>query len=189
MDLTRCITLQVQQTRFTGMRIKHGYRNISRACKQFLMGDRLLEQLSILSIKYQFFRPMHYASPIENAFYLGRALADLTDRHYALFANNQHPIQLHTYDSYNYFLRNAHSEAHNARHEETHNRIQELAAQRTKYLNHTEGESLSIDDWQDIYIQAKAEEREKHNFSLNTNTKTGDIADYLETRRPFGAAN
>ena len=115
-------------------------------------------------------------------------MADLTDRHYALFANNSHPVQLSTYDTYNYFLRCAHSEAHDARHEETHTRIQELAAERTKYLNHTEGESLSIDDWQDIYIQAKAEEREKHNFSLNTNTKTGDIADYLETRRPFGAA-
>jgi len=33
LDLTRCVTLQVQQTRFTGMRLKHGYRNISRATK------------------------------------------------------------------------------------------------------------------------------------------------------------
>jgi hypothetical protein len=70
MDLTRCITIQVQQTRFTGMRIKHGYRNISRATKQFMMGDKLLEQCTILSLKYHFFRPMYYQSPIENAFYL-----------------------------------------------------------------------------------------------------------------------
>ena len=48
LDLTRLVTLQVQQTRFTGMRIKHGYRNISRSTKQFLMGDRLLEQCCIL---------------------------------------------------------------------------------------------------------------------------------------------
>jgi ornithine--oxo-acid transaminase len=40
------------------------------------MGDRLLEQLTILSIKYHFFRPMHYASPIENAFYLGNILRE-----------------------------------------------------------------------------------------------------------------
>ena len=70
LDSTRYITLQVQQTRFTGMRIKHGYRNISRASKQFLMGDKLLEQVVILTLKYHFFRPMHYASPIENSFYL-----------------------------------------------------------------------------------------------------------------------
>jgi len=70
LDLTRLVTIQVQQTRFTGMRIKHGYRNISRSCKQFLMGDKLLEQCMILSIKHHFFRPMHYKSPIENSFYI-----------------------------------------------------------------------------------------------------------------------
>lgn len=70
LDLTRLVTLQVQQTRFTGMRIKHGYRNISRSCKQFLMGDRLLEQCCILQLKWHFFRPMHYQSPIENSFYI-----------------------------------------------------------------------------------------------------------------------
>lgn len=70
LDLTKAITLQVQQTRFTGMRLKHGYRNISRASKQFLMGDKLLEQVVILTLKHHFFRPMHYSSPIENSFYL-----------------------------------------------------------------------------------------------------------------------
>ena len=70
LDLTRCVTLQVQQTRFTGMRIKHGYRNISRSCKQFLMGDKLLEQVVIMTLKHHFFRPMYYQSPIENSFYL-----------------------------------------------------------------------------------------------------------------------
>ena len=53
-----------------GMRIKHNYRNISRACKQFLMGDKLLEQAVILSLKYHFYRPMYYQSPIENTFYI-----------------------------------------------------------------------------------------------------------------------
>ena len=70
LPVERAATLQVQQTRFTGMRIKHNYRNISRACKQFLMGDKLLEQAVILSLKYHYFRPMYYASPIENSFYL-----------------------------------------------------------------------------------------------------------------------
>ena len=42
-QVTTAVSLQVQQTRFTGMRIKHSYRNISRSTKQFLMGDKLLE--------------------------------------------------------------------------------------------------------------------------------------------------
>ena len=83
------------------------------------MGDKLLEQATILSIKYHFFRPMYYASPIENSFYMGRAIADLTDRHYALFANNQHPMQLDIYETYNKTLRVMHSEAHQARVAET----------------------------------------------------------------------
>ena len=45
------VTYQVQITRYTGMRIMHNYRNISRACKQFMMGDRFLEQLMILTLK------------------------------------------------------------------------------------------------------------------------------------------
>jgi hypothetical protein len=69
-DLSRYITMQVHITRYTGMRILHNYRNISRACKQFLMGDKILEQLMILTIKEHFFRPMYYRAPIENTFYL-----------------------------------------------------------------------------------------------------------------------
>lgn len=91
-DMGMHITLQVHVTRFTGMRILHNYRNISRATKQFMMGDRFLEQLMILTLREHFFRPMYYQAPIENNWYLGRSLADLTDRHYALFALNQHPL-------------------------------------------------------------------------------------------------
>ena len=69
-DLTKYITMQVHITRYTGMRILHNYRNISRSCKQFLMGDKILEQLMILTIKEHYFRPMYYKAPIENCFYL-----------------------------------------------------------------------------------------------------------------------
>ena len=80
------------------------------------------------------------------------------------------------------------SEAHQQRQQSLKERFDEVREERTKYLNYKEGESLSIDDLQDVYIQVMAEHREQNNFSLNTRTKTGDISDYLETRRPFGAA-
>ena len=70
LDLTRYVTIQVHPTRFSSLRILHNYRNISRATKQFLMGDKFLEQLMILTIKEHFFRPMYYRSPIENSFYI-----------------------------------------------------------------------------------------------------------------------
>lgn len=187
-DLTRYITVQVQITRFTGMRILHNYRNISRATKQFMMGDKILEQLMILTIKEHYFRPMYYRSPIENSFYLGRSLADLTDRHYALFANNQHPLQLYVYEEYNKFLRTAHNKDEQENLKYINDRMGQVMDDRSRLLNTKEGESLSIDDISDVYMQVMGEARSKTNMSLATRSKTGEIADYLEVRRPFGAA-
>ena len=65
--------------------------------------------------------------------------------------------------------------------------MEEVIEERTKSLNHEEGETISWDDYQDIYCQVKGEERVKYNFELNTRNKQGEIADYLEVRRPFGA--
>jgi len=47
---------------------------------------------------------------------------------------------------------------------------------------------LSFDDISDIYIQVMGEFRERNNMSLTTRSKNGEINDYLEVRRPFGAA-
>lgn len=66
--------------------------------------------------------------------------------------------------------------------------MDEITKERTSLLNQQEGESLSIDDISDIYIQAMAEHRQKTNLSLKTKGKTGEISDYLEVRRPFGTA-
>ena len=74
-------------------------------------------------------------------------MADLTDRHQALFANNQHPLQLDVYSEYNKFLRVIHSEGHNARSNELSERFEEVAGHRTQHLNHAEGESLDFDDF------------------------------------------
>ena len=187
-DLSKHVTIQVHITRFTGMRILHNYRNISRATKQFMMGDRFLEQLMILQLREHFFRPMYYRAPIENSFYIGRTLADLTDRHYALFANNQHPMQLQAYEEYNRFLRRLHDQSEVEAQEDLGERFDQLASQREATLNQQEGESLSIEDLSDVYIQVKGAHRAANNQSLNTRTKNGEINDYLEVRRPFGSA-
>ena len=71
-DLAYHVVLQTHITRYSGMRILHNYRNISRASKQFMMGDRFFEKLMILTIKEHFFRPMYYSAPIEQTFFLVR---------------------------------------------------------------------------------------------------------------------
>ena len=59
----------------------------------------------------------------------------MTDRHYALFANNQHPIQLEAYETYNNFLRTLHNKEDAAAAEEDGERILEIAADRESSLN------------------------------------------------------
>ena len=113
-------------------------------------------------------------------------MADMTDRHYALFAANQHPIQLEAYDEYNDFLRDLHSQTNAAQDVQDNARFDEVAAEREATLNIAEGESLSTEDISDIYFQVNGERRETNKMSMQTVTKTGAINDYLETRRPFG---
>lgn len=115
-------------------------------------------------------------------------MADLTDRHYALFANNQHPLQLNVYEEYNKFLRAAHCQEHTQELKDIDARMGEVMEDRSKLLNTAEGESLSIDDISDVYMQVMAEHRGKTNMTLTTRSKNGEINDYLEVRRPFGAA-
>ena len=115
-------------------------------------------------------------------------MADLTDRHYALFANNSHPLQLNAYEEYNKFLREMHSKEHRDQQSYIGTRISEVMDERQSLLNSNEGERLSYDDFADIYMQVMGEARTKQNFQLNTRSKTGEISDYLEVRRPFGAA-
>jgi hypothetical protein len=97
-------------------------------------------------------------------------------------------MQLHTYEEYNAFLKELHDVNSAKAKEEEVERMKEVMEERKAIMNTDEGESLSIDDISDIYIQVRGEERTKNNFSLNTVNKDGSIADYLEARRPWGTS-
>ena len=45
-----------------------------------------------------------------------------------------------------------------------------------------------MEDLSDIYVQVMGDQRARNNMTLTTKSKTGEINDYLEVRRPFGAA-
>ena len=178
--------MQVHQSRYSGMRIQHNYRLISRAMKQFTMGDKVQEMAQILTLKEHMFRPNRYQSNIESSFYLGRTLGDLLDRHYALFAQNQHPLQLHFYEQHNQFLREVHDETKMNNTRMIGERIVEISDEKSKNLAIEEGEKLGIQDYQEIYIQAMGEARQREKFTVKSRDKNGDIHDYLEVRRPYG---
>lgn len=180
------VTIQVQPTRYTSMRALHNYRNISRAAKQFLMGDVLLEQLVIQIVRFQFFRPSKFKSPIYATPYLGRAMQDLVDRHYSLVSHNQHPLQLMIYKRYAEMINDLTTPEAQERKKAIQDRIAELEGDLEKQLRTDEGETPTYDDYQRIYLQAHDEYRSAHNMSLKTRDRHGRIDDYLEVRRPFG---
>ena len=91
------------------------------------------------------------------------------------------------YESYNQFLKTLHDKSEHVAAEENRARQTELKQEREATLNTAEGESLSQEDLDEIYMQVMSERRSKDNFSLNTTNKDGSIADYLEQRRPFGS--
>jgi hypothetical protein len=115
-------------------------------------------------------------------------MADLTDKHYALFANNQHPLQLSLYEEYNRFLRMMHDKGNHENMLAFEQRFQQAIDDKEKLINTKEGETLSMDDLSDIYVQVMGDQRARQNMTLTTKSKTGEINDYLEVRRPFGAA-
>jgi hypothetical protein len=59
------LALILTTDRMTPVRVAHNYRNISRACKQFLLGDPYAEQLMILMLRNEFYWPLkNIKSPI-----------------------------------------------------------------------------------------------------------------------------
>lgn len=85
-------------------------------------------------------------------------------------------------------LRQFHQKEHQESRAHLNERLLQVKGEREALLNQKEGEFLSIEDLTEIYMQVMAEYRQKENFSLQTKSKTGEIQDYLEVRRPFGAA-
>ena len=187
-EVGRHVTLQVHITRYSGMRYFHNYRRISRAWKQFLMGDKLNEQIAILTLRDHFKRPFEYESPIENNWYMGRTLADNWDRHYSLFAQNQHPLQLESYQTYNTYIKRLNDDAYADRCVEIIDKVKAIKRQREQALDQDEGETLSVDDIADIYVEVMAEYRQANNIGGKKKNERGEYQDYLEVRRPFGVA-
>ena len=93
---------QVKSDRYSDVRTVHNYRNITRAARQFLLGDPYAEQLMVTMLRKEYLHPkegFNHRLSDYTPFY--RLMADHSDRHAALVANNQHPVQLGLYEQLN----------------------------------------------------------------------------------------
>ncbi len=119
-------------------------------------------------------------------------LADHTDRHYALIANNQHPLQLHLYEYLNKKYRHEKEVREHKEGKGTTNfkialdeRVEQLINEKLKTLDVDNGEDLTPEDISEIYREANEDVRSKMNLITRTRNKVGELEDYLEIRRPL----
>ena len=69
-DIRKHCLLNHCTTRYAPVRLMHGYRNISRAAKQFLLGDKVLEQIAIITIRNELKRPLLWEQDIWQNYYM-----------------------------------------------------------------------------------------------------------------------
>lgn len=119
-------------------------------------------------------------------------LADHTDRHYALVANNQHPLQLHLYEYLNKKYRHDKEVKERKEGKSTTNfkialdeRVEQLINEKLKTLDVDNGEDITPEDISEIYREANEDVRAKMNLITRTRNKVGELEDYLEVRRPL----
>ena len=80
------------------------------------------------------------------------------------------------YEEYNNFLKKMHSKEEAEQTENFQARYTEALDKRSKMLNESEGESLTLEEMSEIYIQVSSDARQANKMSLNTRTKTGEIS-------------
>jgi len=173
------------------LRAHHGYRNISRHCKQYFYGDKRLEETFILGLRTFFIAPLVADTPVELIKHgAERRLVDQLDRDFELVSYNTHPFQLFTYEVNNRYI-----QKENEEYEVKLSGKKSYSDEVLDYIDHVfeqehaklaPGEKLSLEKTTSIllHIFRKARAQEKRP-SQDTRGPDGEINDYLEVRRPF----
>lgn len=163
------------------------YRNISRKIKQYLYGDKELENIATLWIKEKFQMILYFETPIHLVQPAPeRRITAQGDRDYELINNNTHPYQLDFYKTNNEFLKNEMEQiAIREKGEKTlEDQFVEIFSDRVDKLKEVKGDDLSVQDLHKLteelftlYTIARGSEKSR--------TPSGDFKDFLEVKRPF----
>ena len=96
------VALRCRYDHHSFLRMHHQYRQISRAAKQYLMGDSKWEQRFNIALRNLYLIPILSECLTDQIKHGGeRRFADQIDRHYELISHNQHPYQLFMYEQRN----------------------------------------------------------------------------------------
>ncbi|EGR33381.1 hypothetical protein IMG5_054710 [Ichthyophthirius multifiliis] len=177
------------------LRMHQTYRNMSRHCKQYFLGDKQLEEIFILGLRSFFYIPYDSQTPTDLIKHGGeRRFVDQYDRDFELMSYNQHPYQLFTYQ-----VRNEHLEWKNQQYQQIQkgentyeqeilNHLDNLI--NTERSNLRDGQRLSIERMTEIVLQVFRQARAGQTRpAQDSRGPDGNINDYLEQRRPFAHPN
>lgn len=163
------------------------YRNISRKCKQYLYGNKQLEERVILQLKEHFNIPFTCETPVHLIqVEPERRFANQADRDYELMASNQHPYQLHFYRSTNESVQQEmeYHELKESGQKPLEDQLIEMLDQRLKDATERKGRKVDIKDMGEIFKQVYSLYKVAEGAQA-AKTPNGDFNDFLEVRRPF----
>lgn len=163
------------------------YRNISRKVKQFLYGDKDLENMVTMWMKERF----NYVLNVETPIQLVQPAPDHRiisqgDRDYELILNNTHPYQFEFYKANNQNLQESkENQAIRDRGEKPlHDQFIDILGERIKHSKNEKGDELNPQElhriFEDVFTLYKIAEG-----SQMSRTPRGDFNDFLEVRRPY----
>lgn len=168
------------------------YRNISRHFKQFLYGDKALEEQFLICLRHAYTMRFWIETPIHLHSGGGdRVLADQSDREFELIYHNQHPQQLLLYQVNNQRIQEeVENEAVRASGQKTlEDQFVDFMTQRLAKEKERLGEGHKISHEKLIEIYTEGIRRMRHAESRPVKDLNGEFTDFLEVRRPFIAPN
>ncbi|KAL4493628.1 hypothetical protein ABPG72_004121 [Tetrahymena utriculariae] len=177
------------------LRYVQTYRNMSRHCKQYFLGDKQLEETFILGLRSLFLVPYDSQCLTDQIKHGGeRRFVDQLDRDFELISYNTHPYQLFTYT-----VRNEHLAWKNEQYEKVQKGEKTFEQELLDYLDEQvlaekaklrDGQNFSIERMTEIALQVFRKARAgKVRPAQDVRGPDGNVNDFLEQRRPFEHPN
>ena len=163
------------------------YRNYSRKIKQYLYGNKYLENMATLWLKEKFNFVLKAETPIELVQpYPDDRLVAQGDRDYELVHGNVHPYQLEFYSAQNEHLKEERENQalRDNGQQPLDDQFIEIASQRIKSESDKKGEPVNSQELHKIFEEVYTAYRAAQG-SEALRTPTGDFKDFVEFRRPY----
>lgn len=170
--------MKTYQDHHSFLRAHQLYRNMSRTCKQYLYGDKHMEERFTVALKNWFTVPLTSETPTHLLKYGGeRRFVDQGERDFELMSYNQHPYQLKMYQVHNDRVLKANDTEKKKEDEQFEAMLEEALKEEQSTLK--AGDKIDIERYSEIFFEVFR----IHEKNLETkHDSTSNYEDYTEIR-------